>query len=93
MVKGEDDMRPWDLGGAVTKPVPGAEPVPRLLYFGMEGEDVKELQRKLGLTPNGYFGYGTAEEVVKIQSLHNLAAHGIVGAGTWKFINDLKVEK
>lgn len=87
MKVGEDDTRPWDLETVVVKPQPTAKPVPRLLYFGMEGDDVKALQVKLGLTSNGYFGYGTAEAVVKLQQANGLAAHGIVGSGTWAAIN------
>lgn len=88
MVAGEDDPRPWDFGNVVMKPQPEAEPVPRLLYFGMEGDDVMILQEHLGLAHNGYFGYGTAEAVVKVQLEAGLAAHGIVGPGTWKVIKE-----
>jgi hypothetical protein len=86
---GEKDATPWDIGTAPPKPIPTApKELARMLHFGIEGDDVKELQRELGLTPNGYFGYGTAEAVVKLQLKAGLAAHGVVGPGTWKAIKE-----
>jgi peptidoglycan hydrolase-like protein with peptidoglycan-binding domain len=86
---GEDDVQPWAFDEVVVKPVPSAEPtLKRELAYGMSGEDVKELQVALGLPSNGYFGYGTAAAVVKVQLEAGLAAHGIVGPGTWKIIKE-----
>ena len=89
MVSGEDDTRPWPFDVIESKPQPDAEPIPaRLLHFGVEGSDVMELQRDLGLAVNGVFGYGTAEAVVRVQQEAGLAAHGVVGPGTWKVIKE-----
>ncbi len=54
-----------------------------LLKVGSNGDDVKKLQTKLGLTADGVFGNGTAEAVKKWQAANGLTADGIVGAGTW----------
>lgn len=54
-----------------------------LLKVGSRGEEVKQLQAKLGLTADGIFGNGTAEAVKKWQAANGLTADGIVGAGTW----------
>lgn len=89
MIAGEDDTRLWVFDPVKVVPVPGAEIVPaRELYYSLDGPDVAELQRLLGLTPNGFFGYGTAAAVVKVQQSAGLAAHGIVGPGTWKVIKE-----
>lgn len=84
---GEQNPAPWAFDDVVIKSIPTEPTLSRPLYFGLEGDDVKELQRKLGLTPNGYFGYGTAEAVVKMQLKQGLAAHGVVGPGTWKALS------
>ena len=54
-----------------------------LLKVGSQGEDVKKLQAKLGLTADGIFGNGTAAKVKEWQSANGLTADGIVGNGTW----------
>ena len=54
-----------------------------LLKVGSQGEDVKKLQAKLGLTADGIFGNGTAAKVKEWQAANGLAADGIVGEGTW----------
>lgn len=85
---GEDDVRAWAFDDVAVKPIPTAPTeLVRELHFGLEGDDVEELQRKLGLPVNGIFGYGTAEAVVKEQQKAGLTAHGVVGPGTWKVIN------
>jgi putative chitinase len=55
-----------------------------LLKIGSNGEDVKKLQAKLGLTADGIFGNGTAAKVKEWQAANGLTADGIVGEGTWK---------
>lgn len=55
-----------------------------LLKRGSKGEDVKKLQTRLGLTPDGIFGPGTEAKVKEWQSLNGLTPDGIVGDGTWK---------
>ena len=54
-----------------------------LLKKGSTGEDVKKLQSKLGLKPDGVFGAGTEMAVKGWQSSKGLTADGIVGEGTW----------
>lgn len=51
---------------------------------GSKGEDVKKLQKALGLTADGIFGKNTETAVKEFQKKHNLTADGIVGSATWK---------
>lgn len=86
---GETNTKAWDIGKIVVKPQSQApRELARELYYSLDGADVTELQSALGLTANGYFGYGTAAAVVKVQLEAGLAAHGIVGPGTWKVIKE-----
>ena len=50
---------------------------------GSRGEDVKSLQRKLNLQPDGIFGVLTDEAVRDFQKSKGLAVDGIVGPATW----------
>jgi len=54
-----------------------------LLKVGSKGEDVKQLQAKLGLTADGSFGPNTEKKVKEWQLANGLTADGIVGPGTW----------
>lgn len=54
-----------------------------LLKSGSSGDDVKKLQTKLGLTPDGVFGEQTATAVKKWQTSNGLIADGVVGDKTW----------
>lgn len=54
-----------------------------LLKIGSKGDEVKQLQEKLGLTADGSFGPGTEKAVKSWQSTNGLTADGIVGDGTW----------
>jgi putative chitinase len=54
-----------------------------LLKKGSNGEDVKTLQKFLGLNADGNFGPGTEEAVKAWQTKNNLTPDGIVGDGTW----------
>lgn len=54
-----------------------------LLKVGSRGEEVKQLQAKLGLAADGVFGPGTEKEVKKWQIEHDLTPDGLVGNGTW----------
>ena len=54
-----------------------------LLKKGSEGEDVKKLQVKLGLIPDGDFGPGTESAVKSWQSANGLTSDGVVGDVTW----------
>lgn len=60
-----------------------------LLKVGSQGEDVKKLQSKLGLSADGVFGKGTESAVKKWQTENKLTADGIVGDNTWnKLMNE-----
>ena len=54
-----------------------------LLKYGSFGEDVKQLQTKLGLAADGIFGKGTEAKVKEWQAANELIADGIVGNVTW----------
>jgi putative chitinase len=54
-----------------------------LLKNGSKGEEVKQLQAKLGLTADGNFGPMTETKVKEWQAINGLTADGIVGDGTW----------
>jgi putative chitinase len=55
-----------------------------LLKIGSKGEDVKKLQTKLGLSPDGTFGPNTETKVKEWQAANGLTADGIVGSATWE---------
>ena len=54
-----------------------------LLKVGSKGDEVKQLQEKLGLSADGSFGPGTEKAVKEWQSSNGLTADGLVGDGTW----------
>jgi putative chitinase len=54
-----------------------------LLKVGSKGNEVKQLQEKLGLTADGSFGPGTDKAVKSWQTANGLKADGLVGPGTW----------
>jgi lysozyme len=74
-------------GGA---PAPGPGPTPRpaagwftrTLRNGMHGDDVKELQRRLGVAADGIFGRNTEAAVRAFQQRKGLGVDGIVGPRT-----------
>ncbi len=53
-----------------------------LLKLGSRGSEVRELQRLLGLTPDGIFGNQTLSAVKAFQKTHNLTVDGLVGNKT-----------
>lgn len=55
----------------------------RTLRRGSRGDDVKIVQRRLGIGDDGIFGRGTDAAVRKFQSNRGLKADGIVGRMTW----------
>jgi len=63
-----------------------------LLKKGSSGEDVKQLQAKLGLTPDGEFGPGTDAKVKSWQLANGLTSDGVVGDDTWKKLFPIKIE-
>jgi putative chitinase len=54
-----------------------------LLKVGSKGNEVKQLQEKLGLAADGSFGPGTEKAVKSWQTANGLKADGLVGDGTW----------
>lgn len=54
-----------------------------ILKKGSRGNEVKELQKFLGITADGIFGPGTEKHVKKWQSDNGLVVDGIVGPATW----------
>ncbi len=60
----------------------------RTLKKGSVGDDVKTLQKILGVTVDGYFGSQTEAAVKKWQAAHGIVADGIVGAKTWASMSE-----
>lgn len=58
-----------------------------ILKLGSKGNDVKALQSKLNLIPDGIFGKITEEAVKDFQKKNNITADGIVGDTTWSKLN------
>jgi GH24 family phage-related lysozyme (muramidase) len=54
--------------------------------LGSKGEDVKVLQKFLGLNPDGDFGPNTDRKVKEWQKANGLVADGIIGPKSWAFI-------
>lgn len=57
-----------------------------LLKVGSKGEDVKKLQKRLGLKADGVFGFGTQAAVKKFQQTNSLNIDGVVGEKTWNVL-------
>lgn len=55
----------------------------RTIKKGARGEEVKMLQRALGINADGIFGAQTERAVMDYQRSKGLVADGIVGAKTW----------
>ena len=58
------------------------------IKLNSKGDDVKFLQKKLGLTADGSFGPKTDAAVKKFQKEHGLTADGIVGPKTWALLEN-----
>jgi GH24 family phage-related lysozyme (muramidase) len=54
--------------------------------LGSKGEDVKVLQKFLGLNPDGDFGPNTDRKVKEWQKANGLLADGIIGPKSWALI-------
>ena len=58
-----------------------------VLRMGDTGDDVKLLQRALGITDDGDFGPNTKNAVIAFQKKHGLYPDGIVGKESWAALN------
>lgn len=58
--------------------------VPRTLRRGMHGDDVRAIQRRLGITADGDYGPITTRAVQEYQTAHGLTDDGVVGPMTRK---------
>lgn len=63
-------------------PDKGTYNLTRLLKKGCRGNDVKELQKKVGTKADGIFGNNTKNAVKKFQKANKLTQDGIVGKNT-----------
>lgn len=64
----------------------------KTLKKGSVGDDVKTLQKILGVTVDGCFGSQTEAAVKKWQSAHGLVADGIVGPKTWATMSEQTID-
>lgn len=79
-----DSTTDWDLAGFFTGEIPGpGEPDKPILRRGDSGVAVKQLQEKLNVEADGYFGPDTEAAVTRFQQARGLVADGIVGSYTW----------
>ena len=83
-IVGPGTLAALSAGAGDPPPSPG-----RLLRRGVEGDDVRQCQRRLGdwgwtLASDGMFGPKTVSAVQGFQQGEGLAADGIVGPATWK---------
>lgn len=60
----------------------------KTLRKGSKGDDVRQLQRLLGINDDGIFGNDTERAVKAYQSRSGLVADGVVGALTWSALLD-----
>lgn len=63
------------------------ELITQTLKYGMRGDQVKLLQKKLGIEADGVFGAGTEKAVKAFQKKHKLTVDGIVGKLTSQILN------
>jgi putative chitinase len=71
------------LGGKITASAPAAAAASGgTLRKGSKGEDVKQMQAKLGLAADGDFGPGTEAALKKWQAANGLTADGVAGPKT-----------
>ena len=80
--------RAMQLVAALQATPPAAPPAAgqRTLQQGSSGEDVKVVQRAVGVSADGVFGPKTTSAVKSYQGARGLSADGIVGPKTWAAI-------
>ncbi|MFD1735634.1 N-acetylmuramoyl-L-alanine amidase [Bacillus salitolerans] len=59
----------------------------RLLRPYMRGDDIRNIQQKVGAVEDGIYGPSTAELVREFQRKNNLVSDGIVGPRTWQALD------
>lgn len=64
-----------------------------LLKLYVHGDPVKDVQRAVGVTVDGYFGPGTKNAVQAFQRKHGLSADGVVGPDTWARVKAANAKK
>lgn len=62
----------------------------RTLKTGSTGEDVRYLQRWLGIESDGWFGARTKAKVIRYQTMRGITADGVVGPRTWREMGILR---
>lgn len=88
-----DSKEPWGLFGADDMPAhdqPQPDPAPTTVRRGDIGDDVKTLQKILGITVDGDFGPRTEAAVKRFQGMQGLHADGVVGPATWRALGEIK---
>nr|WP_242037431.1 peptidoglycan-binding protein [Coleofasciculus sp. FACHB-SPT9] len=83
-VDGFDSVPGFEKG----EKLPDLPRIPESLRAGDRGEQVAQLQKKLGIPSDGVFGLGTKIAVKSFQFDRGLTADGIVGVQTWQLINE-----
>lgn len=73
-------------GGPATTPGSG------VLQQGSTGPQVADLQRQLGITPDGAYGPATAAAVQAFQGSHGLVVDGVAGPATRTALNGIRVQ-
>jgi len=71
------------ISPAASAPQEAAAPDRPTIRLGATGDLVKQVQAKVGITPDGNFGPKTEAAVRAFQRDHGLVPDGVVGAGTW----------
>lgn len=56
------------------------------IKLNSKGEDVKKLQKFLGLNPDGNFGPNTLKKVIEWQKSQGLVTDGVIGPKSWDII-------
>lgn len=64
----------------------------KIIKFGSTGEEVKQIQRKLGLDDDGVFGKNTEAKVKEWQKSNGLLDDGIIGQMTWAKMFPLPIQ-
>lgn len=83
MIKKINGMKTNDIFPGDVLVIKEAPKYPGLLKEGSKGEDVKLVQKVVGVPADGDFGPKTTAAVKKFQKAHKLDADGLVGPSTW----------